>query len=231
MTRWTLPPTRSRRRGSTWPRTCPSRSQPPLHPGTARAGRAGRPGAAVPDGADRAGDVSAEPWIDVPGEVLDILAAVAAHPAGPRGPAGEGARHARRGSTSRTSRSRPPGRTSRTPRCRRPSTTRPRGSRRLATETGAGQWGTALSFACAQFDLECKVYMVRASVPAEAVPPGDDGDVGRESVVARRPVDEPGPPRVAGRRDLRRGARTRRRAPTPTTRWARCSTTCCCTRP
>jgi tryptophan synthase beta chain len=37
------------------------------------------------------------------------------------------------------------------------------GISRLATETGAGQWGTALSFACAQFDLECKVYMVRAS--------------------------------------------------------------------
>ncbi len=34
---------------------------------------------------------------------------------------------------------------------------------RLSTETGAGQWGTALAFACAQFDLECKVYMVRAS--------------------------------------------------------------------
>src|SRR5438067_4408543 len=37
------------------------------------------------------------------------------------------------------------------------------GVARLATETGAGQWGTALAFACRQFDLECKVYMVRAS--------------------------------------------------------------------
>ena len=37
------------------------------------------------------------------------------------------------------------------------------GTKRLATETGAGQWGSALAFACAQFDLECKVYMVRAS--------------------------------------------------------------------
>lgn len=37
------------------------------------------------------------------------------------------------------------------------------GKKRLATETGAGQWGTALSFACAQFDLECMVYMVRVS--------------------------------------------------------------------
>jgi len=37
------------------------------------------------------------------------------------------------------------------------------GISRLATETGAGQWGSALSFASALFDLECKVYMVRAS--------------------------------------------------------------------
>ncbi|MGH4023605.1 MAG: TrpB-like pyridoxal phosphate-dependent enzyme [Pseudonocardiaceae bacterium] len=37
------------------------------------------------------------------------------------------------------------------------------GVRRLTTETGAGQWGTALAFACAQFDVECMVYMVRAS--------------------------------------------------------------------
>jgi tryptophan synthase beta chain len=37
------------------------------------------------------------------------------------------------------------------------------GVRRIATETGAGQWGSALSFACNLFDLECKVYMVRVS--------------------------------------------------------------------
>ena len=37
------------------------------------------------------------------------------------------------------------------------------GVRRLATETGAGQWGSALSFAGAMFGLEVKVYMVRAS--------------------------------------------------------------------
>ena len=37
------------------------------------------------------------------------------------------------------------------------------GIRRLTTETGAGQWGTALAFACAQFALECEVWQVRAS--------------------------------------------------------------------
>jgi tryptophan synthase beta chain len=40
---------------------------------------------------------------------------------------------------------------------------REEGVRRLSTETGAGQWGSALSFACSLFGLECKVYMVRAS--------------------------------------------------------------------
>jgi len=37
------------------------------------------------------------------------------------------------------------------------------GIKRLATETGAGQWGSALAFACSHFGLECKVYMVRVS--------------------------------------------------------------------
>ncbi len=37
------------------------------------------------------------------------------------------------------------------------------GVRRLTTETGAGQWGTALAFACAQFGLECEVWQVRSS--------------------------------------------------------------------
>jgi len=37
------------------------------------------------------------------------------------------------------------------------------GIKRLTTETGAGQWGSALSFACSQFGLECKIYMVRIS--------------------------------------------------------------------
>jgi tryptophan synthase beta chain len=37
------------------------------------------------------------------------------------------------------------------------------GIKRIATETGAGQWGSALSFAGAFFDLEIKVYMVRVS--------------------------------------------------------------------
>lgn len=37
------------------------------------------------------------------------------------------------------------------------------GTRRIATETGAGQWGSALAFACKLFGLECTVYMVKVS--------------------------------------------------------------------
>src|ERR671939_1396010 len=37
------------------------------------------------------------------------------------------------------------------------------GVRRLTTETGAGQWGTALAFACAQYGLDCEIWQVRAS--------------------------------------------------------------------
>ncbi len=37
------------------------------------------------------------------------------------------------------------------------------GIKKITTETGAGQWGTALAFACALFDVECEVWQVRAS--------------------------------------------------------------------
>jgi tryptophan synthase beta chain len=37
------------------------------------------------------------------------------------------------------------------------------GTKRLATETGAGQWGASLAFACSLFQMECNIYMVRVS--------------------------------------------------------------------
>ena len=37
------------------------------------------------------------------------------------------------------------------------------GVKKITTETGAGQWGSALSFACNLFDIECEVYMVKIS--------------------------------------------------------------------
>src|SRR5687767_4616830 len=40
---------------------------------------------------------------------------------------------------------------------------REEGVRRLTTETGAGQWGSSVAFACGVMDLDCTVYMVRVS--------------------------------------------------------------------
>src|SRR5438477_5200166 len=37
------------------------------------------------------------------------------------------------------------------------------GTKRIATETGAGQWGSALAMACAFFGIDCQVFMVKAS--------------------------------------------------------------------
>lgn len=78
------------------------------------------------------------------------------------------------------------------------------GTKKLTTETGAGQWGSALSFACSQFGIELKVYMVRISFDqkpyrklmmqtwgAECVPsPSPDTQAGRE-ILAKFP-DTPG---------------------------------------
>ena len=51
------------------------------------------------------------------------------------------------------------------------------GVTRLATETGAGQWGSALAFAGAVFGLHVDVFMVRVSLRPEAVPPCADGEL------------------------------------------------------
>ncbi|MGZ6208333.1 MAG: TrpB-like pyridoxal phosphate-dependent enzyme, partial [Syntrophales bacterium] len=78
------------------------------------------------------------------------------------------------------------------------------GIKRLATETGAGQWGSALAMACKIFDLECRVYMVRVSYEqkpyrrmmmntwgAECIPsPSTMTNAGRQ-VLAEHP-DSPG---------------------------------------
>src|SRR4051794_8990832 len=70
------------------------------------------------------------------------------------------------------------------------------GITRLTTETGAGQWGTALSFACTQYDLDCKVYMVRASFgqkPYRRIMMETWG-----SEVVPSPVDDPDHPGTLG---------------------------------
>ncbi len=78
------------------------------------------------------------------------------------------------------------------------------GIKRLSTETGAGQWGSALSMACQMFGLECRVFMVRVSYEqkpyrrmmmnvwgAECIPsPSNITEAGR-NVLAEHP-DSPG---------------------------------------
>ncbi len=78
------------------------------------------------------------------------------------------------------------------------------GIKRLTTETGAGQWGCALSFACALLGLECKIFMVRVSFDQKpyrkilmqtwggtcVVSPSMETQVGRE-ILAATP-DTPG---------------------------------------
>jgi tryptophan synthase beta chain len=107
-------------------------------------------------------EVSAERWIDIPEPVLDVLTlwrpAPLVRARSLEKALGTPARiYYKNESVS------PPG-------SHKPNTAVPQvyynkvfGIERMTTETGAGQWGSALSFACAQYGMQCKVYMVRVS--------------------------------------------------------------------
>ena len=76
------------------------------------------------------------------------------------------------------------------------------GIKKMTTETGAGQWGSALSFACAQFGLQCKVFMVRVSFDQKPY---------RKSMMAAwggECVPSPGTSTQAGRDELARDPET-----------------------
>ena len=159
--RWTMP---SDRLPEAWYNVVPDLPeplQPPLHPGTREP--------ATPDllsplfpMALIGQEVSLESYIDIPGEVLDILRLWRPTPLV----------RARRLEQALETPARiyfkdesvsPAG-------SHKPNTAVPQafynkaeGVKRLTTETGAGQWGSALCYACSLFGLECKVYMVRAS--------------------------------------------------------------------
>ena len=159
--RWTLPPDKV---PEAWFNVVPSLAdplQPPLHPATRQ-----------PVGPDDLAplfpmaligqEVSAEPWIDVPGEVLDVLRLWRPTPL-VRATRLEKALGTPARIYYKDESVSPAG-------SHKPNTAVPQafynkaeGTTRLATETGAGQWGSALSFASALFGLDCKVYMVRAS--------------------------------------------------------------------
>jgi tryptophan synthase beta chain len=161
MARWNLPPGEI---PSAWFNVVPhlpAPLQPPLHPATRQ-----------PLGPDDLAplfpaalieqEMTAAPWIDVPGEVLDILRLWRPTPL-VRAIRLERALGTPARIYFKDESGSPAG-------SHKPNTAVPQayynardGVRRLTTETGAGQWGTALAFACAQFDLECMVYMVRVS--------------------------------------------------------------------
>jgi tryptophan synthase beta chain len=161
---------------------------PPLHPGTREPIGPDDLAPLFPMGLI-AQEVSTEPWIDIPGAVLDILRSWRPTPL-VRAERLERALGTPARIYYKDESVSPAG-------SHKPNTAVPQafynqaeGVARIATETGAGQWGSALAFACAQFGLECKVYMVRASYQqkpyrkllmetwgAEVVPsPVDDAD-------------------------------------------------------
>ena len=113
------------------------------------------------------------------------------------------------------------------------------GIRRIATETGAGQWGSSMAMACQFFGLECDVYMVRASYdqkPYRRIFMETFGARSWPRRATRRTADArssrrtPTRPGRSASRSARRW-RTPRRTTTRTTRSAACSATCCCTSP
>ncbi len=192
--RWTLPADRIPPAWFNVVPHLPAPLQPPLHPATRQ-----------PVGPDDLAplfpmaligqEVTTEPWVDVPGEVLDILRTWRPTPLV----------RARRLEQALGTPARiyfkdesvsPAG-------SHKPNTAvaqafynKQEGVTRLATETGAGQWGSALSLACALFGLECKVYMVRASYdqkPYRRVMMETWG-----GSVVPSPVDDPGHPGSLG---------------------------------
>ena len=161
MTRWTLPPGDI---PSAWFNVAPhlpSPLQPPLHPAT-RDPLGSDDLAPLFPAAVIEQEMTQAPWIDVPGEVLDVLRLWRPTPL-VRATGLEQALGTRARIYFKDESGSPAG-------SHKPNTAVAQafynareGVRRLTTETGAGQWGAALAFACAQFDLECMVYMVRAS--------------------------------------------------------------------
>ncbi|HET7488930.1 MAG TPA: TrpB-like pyridoxal phosphate-dependent enzyme [Acidimicrobiales bacterium] len=159
--RWTLPPDKVPAAWFNVLPTLPAPLDPPLHPATREPVGPGDLAPLFPM-ALIAQEMSAEPWIDVPGEVIDVLRLWRPTPL-VRAERLERALGTPARIYYKDESVSPAG-------SHKPNTAvaqafynKAEGVKRLATETGAGQWGSALAFASALFDLECKVYMVRAS--------------------------------------------------------------------
>ena len=183
-----LRPTRSRPPGSTCCPGCPSRS-------SRRCTRA----PSEPVGPDDLAplfpmalieqEMTPAPWVDIPGEVLDVLRLWRPTPL-VRAERLEQALGTPARIYYKDESGSPAG-------SHKPNTAVPQafynkaeGITRLTTETGAGQWGTALAFACAAVRPRVQGVHGAHLVRVEALPPGDHGDLGRRvrAVAGRRPV-------------------------------------------
>jgi tryptophan synthase beta chain len=139
----------------------PEPLQPPLHPATREPVGPDDLAPLFPMGLI-AQEVSTDQWVDIPGEVLDILRIWRPTPL-VRAERLEAALGTPARIYYKDESLSPAG-------SHKPNTAvaqafynQAEGKHRLTTETGAGQWGSALAYACAQFGIDCKVYMVRAS--------------------------------------------------------------------
>ena len=157
----------SERTPSAWLNLLPAMAQagvqplPPLHPGTKEPVTPDLLAPLFPE-ALILQEVSTEEWIDVPGEVLDIYRLWRPSPLF-RATRLERALDTPARIYVKYEGVSPAG-------SHKPNTAvaqafynKQAGATRLATETGAGQWGSALAMACSFFGLECLVFMVRAS--------------------------------------------------------------------
>jgi tryptophan synthase beta chain len=66
------------------------------------------------------------------------------------------------------------------------------GVKKISTETGAGQWGSALSFACNLFGIECEVFMVKVSYEGKPYRKTNDEHMGRHSACFAKYINECG---------------------------------------
>jgi tryptophan synthase beta chain len=139
----------------------PAPLAPPLHPALER----------PVDGADLAGlfpqalieqEMSAEPWIDIPGEVLDALRMWRPTPL-VRAVRLERALGTPARIYFKDESVAPAGSHKANTAIPQAYYNKAEGISRLTTETGAGQWGGALSAACQLFGLDCRVFMVASS--------------------------------------------------------------------
>jgi tryptophan synthase beta chain len=172
----------------------PEPLQPPLHPATREPVGPDDLAPLFPMGLI-AQEVSTDQWIDIPGEVLDILRLWRPTPL-VRAERLEAALGTPARIYYKDESISPAG-------SHKPNTAvaqafynKAEGVQRLTTETGAGQWGSALAYACAQFGIDCKVYMVRASYDQKPYRKILMETFGGEVVPS--PVDEPDHPGSLG---------------------------------